>query len=146
MRAKLAFALIAALYVFTYAPQAHPQAGISLEIEKHARLSEPGAAVITIRIVCGPFEGVEEFQEAVAGAFQATTGAEAEGGIDGSVVCDGVERTHTARLSPFSDAGFKRGPAVADVSLFVCVLVADEQICFQGSTQRRVIVRGRLVP
>jgi hypothetical protein len=77
---KRAFALVAALFIVALCPQAHAQAGISLAIEKHARLTEQGAIVITVHIVCGPFEGVEEFQETIAGAFQAKTGAEAEGG------------------------------------------------------------------
>jgi hypothetical protein len=122
------------------------EAGISLAIEKHARLTEQGAVVITVHIVCGPFAGVEDFQEALAGAGQEKAGAEAESGIDGTVVCDGTKRTHTAHLSSFTEVVFRRGPAGANVSLFVCTLVGDEQICFQGSTQRRVVISGPLVP
>jgi len=62
-----------------------------------------------------PFDGTEDFQETVAGAFQQTSGAEAEGGLHGMVVCDGVERTHTAHLSSFTDAVFRRGTAGASV-------------------------------
>jgi probable HAF family extracellular repeat protein len=123
-----------------------PAPAVSLAIEKHAELTEQGAAVIRAHIVCGPFAGVEDFQEAFAGAGQEKTGAEAEGGIDGTVVCDGVERTHTAHLSSFTEAGFRPGPAGASVSLVVCMLVGDEQTCFQGSTQRSVVIGGRLVP
>jgi probable HAF family extracellular repeat protein len=122
------------------------EAGISLAIEKHAGLTEQGAVVITVQIVCGPFAGVEDFQQASAGAGQEKTGAAAEGDLDGTVVCDGVERTHTAHLSSFTEAVFRRGPAGANVSLFVCTLVGDEQMCFQGSTQGRVVIKGRLVP
>jgi hypothetical protein len=87
MEPKRAFAHVAALFIVALCPQAHAQAGISLAIEKHARLTEQGA-----------------------------------------------------------DVGFRRGSAGANVSLFVCTLVQNEQICFQGSTQRRVIIRGQLVP
>ena len=69
-------------------------------------------------------------------------GKEAEGGMDGTVVCDGVERTHTAHLSAHTDAAFKHGPARASASLFLCTLVGDEQICFHGAMSRRVILRG----
>jgi hypothetical protein len=144
MERKREFAAVAALFVAAFSSQAPAQAGISLAIEKHAELTEQRAIVIRVHVACGPFEGVEEFQEALAGAGQARTGAEAEGGIDGMVVCDSVERTHTAHLSSFTDAGFSRGPAGANVSLFVCMLVADEQMCFSGAMQRRVIIAGRI--
>jgi probable HAF family extracellular repeat protein len=122
------------------------EAVISLAIEKRARLTEQGAVVLTVQIVCGPSAGVEDFQETSAGADQERTGAKAEGGIDGTVVCDGVERTHTAHLSSFTEVGFKRGPAGADVSLSVCTLVGDDQTCFTGAAQRRVIIKGGVVP
>ena len=83
-----------------------------------------------------------DFQEARAGAGQAKTNAGAEGGLDGTVVCDGVERVHTAHLGPHTDAAFKHGPAVARASFFLCMLVGDEQSCFQGAMSRRVILRG----
>ena len=119
---------------------------ISLEIEKHADLTEQGAVVVRTRIVCGPFAGVEDFQETLASAAQDKTGAEAEGGIDGTVVCDGVERTHTAHRSSLTEADFKPGPAGAGMSVSMCVLVGDEQSCFSGNAQRRVIIRGGSVP
>ena len=147
MAPKQAFVAIAALFVVALCPQVHAQdAGISLKIKKHAQLTEQRAMVIRIKIACGPFEGVEEFQQAFAGGGQEKTGAEAEGGIDGTVVCDGVRRTHTARLTSFSGTGFRRGPASADATLIVCTLVDDEQMCFSGSTQRRVIIQGRPIP
>ena len=146
MDTRRSIALVVILCAFAIPSPVQAQVGISLAIDKHARLSEQGGAIIRIRIACGPFPGFEDFQEGFAGAFQANTGAEAEGGFDGMVICDGIARTHTAHLSSFVDAVFKRGPAAADASLFVCTVVEDEQICFQGSTQRRVIIRGRLVP
>jgi hypothetical protein len=145
MDEKRALTLFAALVLAALCRQAHAEPGISLAIDKHARLTEQGAIVISIQVVCGPFAGFEEFQDALAGAFQEKHGAEAEGGIDGTIVCDGVERTHTARLSSFTDTGFKHGPAGANASLFICTLVQDEQICFQGGTQRTVVIRGRKV-
>ena len=146
MGEKRAFTTLAALVLAALCHQAHAQPGISLAISKHARLTEKGAIVIAIQVICGPFAGFEEFQDAVVGAIQEKSGAEAEGGMDGTIVCDGVERTHTARLSSFTDTGFKHGPANANASLFICTLVQDEQICFQGAMQRKVVIRGRAVP
>jgi hypothetical protein len=119
---------------------------ISISIAKHAQLTSDGAVVIRIHIACDPLPGTEDFQEASAGAAQPRTGAEAEGGIDGTVVCDGISHTYTARLSPFTDAVFQRGPAEANVSLLICNLVGEEQVCVDGATERRIIIRGALVP
>ena len=142
MRSNQAFATLAALTVLAFCPQAHSQtSGISMAIEKHAVLTKQGVVIFRVHITCGPFEGTEDFQEALAGGSQEKTGASSESGIDGTVVCDGVERTHTAQLSPF-DAAFKHGPANVHASLFLCMLVGDEQMCFSGSASRRVIIRG----
>jgi hypothetical protein len=119
---------------------------VSISIEKHGQLTADGAVIIMIQIACDPLPGTEDFQEALAGAGQPKIGAEAEGGIDGTVVCDGISHTYTARLSPFTDAVFKRGPADASASLLICNLVDDEQVCVDGATERRIIIRGPLVP
>jgi hypothetical protein len=119
---------------------------VSISIEKHGQLTSDGAVIIMIQIACDPLPGTEDFQEALAGAGQPRTGAEAEGGIDGTVVCDSIPHTYTARLSPFTDAVFKRGPADASASVLICNLVGDEQVCVQGSAERRIIIRGHLVP
>jgi hypothetical protein len=119
---------------------------ISISIAKHAQLTADGTIIIRIHIACDPLPGTEDFQEALASAGQARTDAEAEGRIDGTVVCDGISHTHTARLSPITDAVFKRGPAGASASLFICNLVGDEQVCIHGATERRIIIRGPLVP
>jgi hypothetical protein len=119
---------------------------ISISIAKHAQLISDGAVIIRIHIACDPLPGTEDFQEALAGAGQAKTGAGAEGGIDGTVVCDGISHTHTARLSPITDAVFRRGPAGASASLVICNLVGDEQVCVHRATARRIIIRGPLVP
>lgn len=142
-----AFVVGASLFLISLSSHAHAQqAGIALAIEKHAQLTETGGMLIRIHVSCGPFDGGEDFQEAVAGGGQARTGAEAEGGIDGTVVCDGVERVHTARMSSFSGARFRRGPAGANASLIVCMLLGEEQQCFNGGTERRVIIRGPMIP
>jgi hypothetical protein len=141
MNPKLASVVLAALLAFALSAQAQAP-GISLMIEKHASLTQQGIVVIWIRIVCGPFAGVEEFQEGHAGGGQDQTGASSETGIDGTVICDGIERTHTAHLSPLDEATFKPGPASASASLFLCTLVGEEQMCFSGATSRRVIIRG----
>src|SRR5687768_17792482 len=86
---------------------AQAQDGISISIDKHAQITFGGGVIITVRIACEPLPGVEDFQEAFAGVQQAKTGADSEGGIDGTVVCDGLERIHTARLSPL-DKTFRR--------------------------------------
>lgn len=143
MGARLAFLVIVALSAIAL-PMQRAQAqtpGISLEIERLAMLTSAGTVVFWVHVTCGPFEGVEDFQEARAGAGQAKTGAGAEGGLDGTVVCDGVERVHTAHLTAHTDAAFQPGPAVARASLFVCMLVGDEQSCYQGGLSRRVILR-----
>jgi hypothetical protein len=143
MRTKWAFAALAALFVIALSPQALAQAGgISMTIEKHAVFTEQAAVVIRIHITCGPFAGIEEFQEGLAGGGQAKTGAAAETGIDGTVVCDGVERIHTAHLTSFTGAAFEHGPASVSALLTVCMLVGEEQMCFSGAMSRRVIVRG----
>ena len=146
MAYKQIIAPLATLFLLALAPSADAQAGgVALAIEKHARLTSTGAMVIGVHINCGAFEGVEDFQEALAGGSQQKSGAEAEGGIDGMVVCDGVTRRHTATVSSFSEFAFRPGPADANASLIVCMLVNDEQMCFGGSTSRRVIVRGRRI-
>jgi hypothetical protein len=122
------------------------QDDISISIEKHAQLTADGAIIILINIACDPLPGIEDFQEALAGALQPKTGAEAEGGIDGTVVCDGIPHTYTARLSPFTNAVFKRGPANASASVLICNLVDDQQVCIDGATERRIVISGPLVP
>jgi hypothetical protein len=143
MKPKLATVILVTLLALTFSDEPSAQApGISLMIEKHASLTRQGTVVIFIRIVCGPFAGIEEFQDAHAGGGQDKTGASSETGIDGTVLCDGIERTHTAHLSPLDAAAFKPGPANVSASLFVCTLEGQEQVCFSGATSRRVIIRG----
>jgi hypothetical protein len=120
--------------------------GIAVRIAEFAHLTSSSGIVLRVRTTCGPFEGVEDFQEAFAGAAQNKSGAEAEGGIDGTVVCDGVKRTYKARLSSFNEFLFQRGAANASVGVMVCMLVEDEQMCFSGAASRRVIVRRRAKP
>lgn len=117
---------------------------ITIAIAKHAELTPDGAVIIRIHIACDPLPGTEDFQEAHAGAGQPKSGAGAEAGLDGTVVCDGTAHTHTAHLFPHTDAVFRRGPARANASLFICNLVEDQQICVEGRTQRRIIIRGPL--
>ena len=146
MARKQIIAPIATLLLLALASSAYAQpGGMALAIEKHARLTSAGAMVIGVHINCGPFEGVEDFQEATAGGSQQKSGADAEGGIDSMVVCDGVTRRHTASLSSFSEFDFRPGPANANAFLIICILVNDEQMCFSGSTSRRVIIRGRRI-
>lgn len=117
-------------------------AGVVIAIDKHAVLTKQGFLVFQIRVACGPFAGFEEFQEAVTSGGQAKTGAEGEGGISETVVCDGVERPHTAHVSPYTDEGFRHGPAGVGVSLFICMLEGNDQACYHGAASRAVVLRG----
>ena len=135
--------VLAALIVVALVPSAGAQsAGILLEVEKHAVLTRAGRVIIRIHITCGPFAGIQEFQDSLAGVGQNKTGATSESGIDGTVLCDGVERVHTAQLSPLEEAAFKHGPAGVGATLTVCTRVGEEQMCFSGSTSRGIIIRG----
>jgi hypothetical protein len=99
--------------------------------------------VFQVHVVCGPLPGVPDFTEAFAGAVQARTGAGAEGGIDGTVVCDGVERVHSASLFfSITDNAFKRGPAVASAAVIACNVVGDDQVCIDGAAHERVVIAG----
>ncbi|MDZ5620578.1 hypothetical protein [Nocardioides bizhenqiangii] len=124
------------------APAAHAEDEITIRIAKQASLGADGRVMITVFVRCGPLPGAEDFIEAHAGVGQARTGAGGEGGLDGTVVCDGVERVHTAHFSPL-DGAFRHGPAVANVSIFACRLVGDDQVCFSANTSRRIIITGR---
>lgn len=119
-----------------------PDDDVLIAIAKHAELTADGSVVIRVHIACDPLPGTEDFQEAHAGVGQARTGAGAEGGIDGVVVCDGTARTHTAHLFPIGEEMFARGPARANASLFVCHSVEDQQICIDGRTERRILIKG----
>jgi hypothetical protein len=145
-RRALVWVLVVLVGAIALPAFAQAEGDISISIAKHARLTSGGAVVITLRIACEPLPGTEDFQEALAGARQARTGAEAEGGIDGTVVCDGVERTHTARLVPFTEEVFKRGPADASAMLLVCNVDGDDQVCAHRNTHRRIVIRGPVVP
>ena len=120
------------------------QDGISIRIEKHARLTAGGGIAFRVQVTCVPLPGMADFREGLAGAGQARTGAEAEGGLSPDVVCDGVEQSYTAELSPITEAGFRPGPAVARVSVIACNTVGDEQVCIQATAERRVVITGPL--
>ena len=123
-------------------PPAHAEDEITIRIDRLARLTPDGQLVFTAHVRCGPLPGVEDFTEAFTGAGQERTGAWSESGLDGAVVCDGVERTHTGSLFAIEGA-WKRGPAGVNVSVITCRLVGDDQACFNASAARGVIVRGR---
>jgi len=132
------------LFLVVGIPHALAQDGISIRIEKHARLTAGGGIEFTVHVTCGPLPGTPDFREGHAGATQARTGAAAEGGLSPDVVCDGVERIYTAQVSPITEAVFKRGPAVARASVIACNTVGDKQVCIQATAERRVIIRGPL--
>lgn len=143
MLQRLSVAIGLALAAVLLSPaSAHADDQITITIAKHARLTADGSVVIRVFVRCGPLPGAEDFQEAHAGIAQPRTGAGGEGGLDGTVVCDGVERAHTARFSPL-DQSFRPGPARANVSMIACRLVGDDQVCFTDSESRRVIIARR---
>jgi hypothetical protein len=146
MRPTRALAITAVVVLSALLGAAQANAEVSVSIGKHASLTTDGAIVIRVHIACDPLPGTEDYQEALAGAVQGKTAAAAEGGIDGAVACDGVLRTHTARLSPFTRAVFKRGPAVARASITICNVVEDEQVCEHVAAEQRVVIRGAVVP
>jgi hypothetical protein len=115
---------------------------ITITLEKHAQLIAGGGVRIQVLIACDPLPGTEEFQEGLAGASQAKTGAQSEGGLDGPVVCDGLAHTYTAHLFPYTDEGFKPGPASANVGLTICHVVDNGQLCAHGGAGGRIIIRG----
>jgi hypothetical protein len=121
------------------------QDGVSVEISKHARLTTDGGIVYLVRVSCGPLPGTLDFTEGLAGASQAKTGAEGEGGLSPDVVCDGVERTYTAALSSFTEATFRRGPAFANAGVNACSTVGDGQVCVSGSDAGRIVITGPLL-
>lgn len=126
------------------AATAKSQSKISIEIDRHAVLTSDGSVTFTVRVACGPLPGSEDFREGLAGAVQRKTGAGAEGGLSPDIVCDGAERVYAAGISVITDTVFKRGPAVARVSVIACNVVGEEQVCVQASAQRRIIISGRV--
>lgn len=146
MPAKRALLLFVPLLLAAVLPGVARADGLSISIEKHARPTAGGGVVFLVHVTCGPLPGTEDFREGLAGAAQARTGAEAEGGLSPEVVCDGAERTYTAALSRFTDDPFRRGPADAAVAVIACNTVGDEQVCLQAGTQRRIIIAGPTLP
>ena len=146
MRSKHALATVLGVAVIALSGAAHAQGDVSISIARHAQFTVDGQVIIRVHIACDPLPGIEEFQEAFAGGVQRKTGAAAETGIEGTVVCDGLARTHTARFSSQNEFVFKRGPASASASLVVCNTVGTEQVCQQGNTSQQIVIRGRLVP
>lgn len=128
--------------VLLAAPPAHAADEITIRIDKHARLTPDGQLVFTAHIRCGPLPGVEDFTEGFTGAGQERTGAWSESGLDGTVICDGVERVHGGHLFAF-ESEWKQGPARVSVTVITCRLVGDDQACFSASAARGVIVTGR---
>ena len=124
---------------------ARAQDGIAIAIDKHARLSN-GTVVFNVRVTCGPLPGTQDFRQGFAGATQAKSGAEAEGGLSPDIVCDGLERLYEAVLSSFTGAAFRRGPAIASASVTACNVVDDEQVCVHGSIQRQILITERPFP
>ena len=134
--------LVPVVLVIALAGTVRAQDGISIRIDKHARLATGSAIAFRVHVTCGPLPGTEDFREGLASAGQARTGAEAEGGLSPDVTCDGVARIYTAELSPLTDAVFRPGPAAARASVIACNTVGDDQVCIQATEERRVIITG----
>ncbi len=64
--------------------------------------------------------------------------------MDGTVISDGVSRTHTATVSLFQGSKFHGGPAVATVAFLVCFIDDnDKQVCGQDNDTLPVLVARR---
>jgi hypothetical protein len=63
MGSKLVLLSVVALSAIAFpAHRAQSQTpGVSVEIERLARLTNEGIVVIRVHVTCGPFEGVEDF-------------------------------------------------------------------------------------
>ena len=123
---------------------ARAQEGVTISIEDFAQPTADGGVLIRVHVACEALPGTQDFIEALAGAGQTRTGAGGEGGLDGTVICDGVERVHTASFTPHEGV-FKRGQARANVTIFYCNTVGDDQVCRHGSTREKIIIRGPVV-
>jgi hypothetical protein len=67
-----------------------------------------------------------------------------EGGVDGTVICDGVTRTQTATVSLSEGSKFRGGPAVATVAFLVSFIdVNGSKVCGQDNDTQPVLVAGR---
>jgi hypothetical protein len=100
---------------------------------------------LTADIECDDL-GTEDFQQGLAFATQegGSLSLAGEGGVDGSVICDGVSRTHTATVSLFRGSKFHGGPAVATVAFLACFIDEnDNQVCGQDNETLPVLVAGR---
>jgi hypothetical protein len=115
---------------------------LSIWIEKDARLTADGSITFTVHVTC-ELPGTVDLREGLAGAGQTRTGAATEGGLSPEIICDGVERVYTGGDSLLTEQEFKRGPAIAHVTVFACNFVGDQQVCVHASAQRRVIVSSR---
>jgi hypothetical protein len=122
------------------------QGSVSVSLHRRAMLGEGGSSLqLIVDIACDDL-GTEEFQEGLAFATQrrGPLFAEGEGGVDGSVICDGMTRTYTATVSLFEGSRFRGGPASATVDFLICFIVDNEnQVCEHGVDTRTVLVAGR---
>ena len=135
------FSLLAIAGILLLPGVAHAQ-DISVSIERHARLLADGSITFKVHVSCD-LPGSPDFREGLAGAGQPRTGASAEGGLSPDIVCDGVEREYTAGISLITEEEFKRGPAIAHVTVTACNTVDGDQVCVHESARRRVIVSNR---
>jgi hypothetical protein len=121
---------------------ARAQDNMSIRIDKHAQLGPGGGIAFTVHVACA-LPGTLDFREGFAGGGQQKSGAQGEGGLSPTVLCDGVERVYRAEVSPITEAGFVPGPAGANATAIACNNVGDQQVCVQASASRRVVITGR---
>jgi hypothetical protein len=144
---KRSFAALAILAVLTLAPTvALAQGTATVTLHPRALLGDGGLWLqLTVDIACDDL-GTEDFQQGLAFATQerGSQHIAGEGGVDGTVICDGVTRTHTATVSLFQGSRFRGGPATATVSFFVCFTDENgDQVCEQDNDTQPVLVAGR---
>jgi hypothetical protein len=143
-RASLVLAVAAALTLT--GTTALAQGSVTVTLHPRALRGDGGQWLqLTVDIACDDL-GAEDFQQGLAFATQQRGRhvIAGEGGVDGTVICDGVARTHTATVSLFQGSKFRGGPATATVDFLICFIdESDNQVCEQDNDTRTVLVGGR---
>ena len=142
-RASFVFVVAAALALATTAALA--QESVTVTLHPRALLGDGGQSLqLTVDIACEDV-GTEDFQQGLAFATRerGSLSMVGEGGVDATVICDGVTRTHRATVSLFGGSKFSGGPAVATAFLVCFIDDNGSQLCGQDNDTQPVLVPGR---
>jgi hypothetical protein len=144
MRKTLASMVVLSILLLT--PMiASAQEPVTVTLHDRALLGNGGQSLqLVVDITCQDL-GIEDFQQGLAFGTQhrGPNIREGEGGVDGTIVCDGVTRTHTATVSLFQGSRFLGGPATATVAVLACFIdESGSQVCGQDVDTRTVLVAG----